>query len=82
MDAVAVVTAPEHVQRERVLARPGYDAARLDAILARQMHDTEKRARAHFVVDTGQGLDHARAQVREIMARLRAGDWKRDKAGA
>jgi dephospho-CoA kinase len=82
MDAVVVVTAPEHVQRERVLARPGYDAARLDAILARQMHDTEKRARAHFVVDTGQGLDHARAQVREIMARLRAGDWKRDKAGA
>jgi dephospho-CoA kinase len=82
MDAVVVVTAPEHVQRERVLARPGYDAARLDAILARQMRDAEKRARAHFVVDTGQGLDHARAQVREIMARLRAGDWKRDKGGA
>jgi dephospho-CoA kinase len=82
MDVVVVVTAPEHVQRERVLARPGYDAARLDAILARQMHDAEKRARAHFVVDTGQGMDHAREQVRAIMAKIRSGDWKRDKAGA
>jgi len=82
MDVVVVVSAPEHVQRERVLARPGYDAARLDAILARQMHDAEKRARAHFVVDTGQGMDHARQQVRAIMAKIRTGDWKRDKAGA
>jgi dephospho-CoA kinase len=82
MDAVVVVTAPAHVQRERVLARPGYDAARLDAILARQMQDAEKRARAHFVVDTGQGLEPARAQVREIMARLRAGDWKGAKSHA
>jgi dephospho-CoA kinase len=82
MDVVVVVTAPEHVQRQRVLARPGYDAARLGAILARQMHDAEKRARAHFVVDTGQGLEHARDQVRAIMAKIRTGDWKRDKAGA
>lgn len=82
MDVVVVVSAPEHIQRERVLARPGYDAARLEAILANQMHDTEKRARAHFVVDTGQGMDHARDQVRAVMARIRTGDWKRDKAGA
>jgi dephospho-CoA kinase len=82
MNVVVVVSAPEHVQRKRVLARPGYDAARLDAILARQMHDAEKRARAHFVVDTGQGLEPARAQVREIMARLRAGDWKGAKSHA
>ena len=82
MNVVVVVTAPEQIQRERVLARPGYDAARLDAILARQMHDAEKRARAHFVVDTGQGMDHAREQVRAIMAKIRSGDWKRDKAGA
>ena len=82
MNVVVVVTAPEQIQRERVLARPGYDAARLDAILARQMHDAEKRARAHFVVDTGQGMDHARDQVRAIMAKIRSGDWKRDKAGA
>jgi dephospho-CoA kinase len=82
MDVVVVVSAPEHVQRERVLARPGYDAARLDAILARQMHDAEKRARAHFVVDTGQGLEHARDQVRAIMARIRSGDWKDRKGDA
>ena len=74
MDAVAVVTAPEPVQRVRVLARPGYDAARLDAILARQMHDREKRARAHFIIDTSQGIDEARRQVREILATLRAPD--------
>lgn len=71
MHAVVVVTAPAELQRDRVLAREGMDEAKLDAILARQMADVEKRARAHFVVDTGQGLDHARAQVREILATLR-----------
>jgi dephospho-CoA kinase len=77
VDAVVVVTAPEPVQRERVLAREGYDAARLDAILAGQMHDMEKRARAHFVIDTGQGLEHARDQVRAVMATLRSGEWRK-----
>lgn len=71
VDAVVVVSAPEHVHRKRVLEREGMDEAKLDAILARQMHDVEKRARAHFVVDTSQGLDHARDQVREILATLR-----------
>jgi len=71
MDAVVVVSAPPEQQRERVLARPGMTPERLDAILSRQMHDAEKRARAHFVVDTGQGLEHARAQVAEIIAALR-----------
>lgn len=73
MDAVVVVSAPADLQRERVMARPGMDEAKLDAILARQMADAEKRARAHFVIDTGQGLDHARTQVRDVLARLRAG---------
>ena len=73
MDAVVVVSAPADLQRQRVLARPGMDEAKLDAILARQMADSEKRARAHFVIDTGQGLDHARAQVRDVLKRLRAG---------
>lgn len=73
MDAVVVVTAPADLQRQRVLARPGMDEAKLDAILARQMADAEKRARAHFVIDTGQGLDHARDQVRDVLKRLRAG---------
>ncbi len=73
VDAVVVVSAPADVQRRRVLAREGMSEARLDGILARQMADTEKRARAHFVVDTGQGLDHARAQVRDILTALRTG---------
>ena len=71
MDAVVVVSAPADVQRQRVLARPDMDEAKLDAILARQMADAEKRARAHFVIDTGQGLDHAREQVSEVLRVLR-----------
>ena len=53
-----------------MLAREGMSEAKLDAILARQMADAEKRARAHFVVDTSQGFDAARAQVRDIIAAL------------
>jgi dephospho-CoA kinase len=71
MDAVVVVTAPPEMQRARVLAREGMTPERLDAILARQMDDAEKRARAHFVVDTGRGLDAAREQVAEIIAVMR-----------
>ena len=73
MDAVVVVSAPADLQRQRVMARPGMDEAKLDAILARQMADAEKRARAHVVIDTGAGLDSARAQVRAVLTRLRAG---------
>jgi dephospho-CoA kinase len=72
VDAVVVVSAPPEMQRERVLARPGMTPDRLDATLAQQMADAEKRARAHFVVDTGRGLEAAREQVREIVARLRS----------
>lgn len=84
MDAVVVASAPEHQQRERVLARPGMSEERLDAILSRQMHDAEKRARAHFVVDTGRGLEPARQQVAEIIAILRDPQRRpsRDKAPA
>ncbi len=71
VDAVVVVTAPAEIQRERVLARPGMSPDRLDAILAQQMADAEKRARAHFVVDTSHGLEPARAQVAEIIAIMR-----------
>jgi dephospho-CoA kinase len=67
VDAVVVVTAPAEVQRARVLARPGMNADKLDAILAKQMPDAEKRARAHFIVDTSRGFDSARAQVRGIL---------------
>jgi len=71
VDAVVVASAPEAMQRERVLARPGMTSERLDAILAQQVADAEKRARAHFVVDTSRGLEPARAQVAEIIAAMR-----------
>lgn len=76
VDAVAVVSAPHHLQRERVLARPGLTDERLDAILARQTPDHEKRARAGFVIDTGVSLDETRRQVRQVIACLlaRAGE--------
>jgi dephospho-CoA kinase len=70
VDAIAVVTASPEIQRKRVLARPGMTEERFRQILARQMPDAEKRRRAHFVVDTGQGLDHARYQVRDILRAL------------
>jgi len=69
-DAVVVVSAPAEMQRARAFERPGMTANKLAAILAKQMPDAEKRARADFVVDTSQGFDHARAQVREILARV------------
>jgi dephospho-CoA kinase len=69
-DAVVVVSAPEDVQRARMLERPGMTAPKFTAILARQMSDAEKRKRADFVVDTSKGFDAAREQVREILARV------------
>ena len=68
---VVVVSAPADVQRARVLARPEMTEAKFEAILARQTPDAEKRARADFVIDTGQGLDHAHQQVRAVLAALR-----------
>ena len=59
------------VQRERVLARPGMTPEKFEAILARQLPDAEKRARADFVIDTGKGLDAASDQVRDILTLLR-----------
>jgi dephospho-CoA kinase len=73
VDVVVVASAPEAIQRERVLARPGWTAQRLDAVLAKQMRDAEKRQRAHFVIDTSQGLEPAREQVRRVISTLRLG---------
>ncbi len=70
-DAIAVASAPAETQRARVLARPGMSEAALEAILARQLPDAEKRARADFVIDTGAGVEAARHQARAILARLR-----------
>ena len=69
-DRVIVVSAPAEVQRERVLARPGMTGEKLDSILARQLPDAQKRARADFVVDTGTNLSTTEAQVRDIIACL------------
>jgi dephospho-CoA kinase len=69
-DAVVVVSAPADIQRARMLERPGMTEQKLAAILAKQMPDAEKRKRADFVVDTSKGFDAARAQVREILARI------------
>jgi dephospho-CoA kinase len=68
VDAVVVVSAPAQVQRARVLERPGMTVEKLEAILAKQMPDAEKRRRADFVVDTSKGFDAARAEVRAILA--------------
>lgn len=69
-DAVAVVTAPAEIQRERVLARPGMSEEKFAAILAKQMPDREKRERAHFLVDSGKGFARAEQDVRAIVRAL------------
>ena len=72
-DKVIVVSAPSEVQRVRALERHGMSPAKLDSILRRQMPDEEKRRRADFVIDTGADLSTTEAQVRDILACLRAG---------
>ena len=69
-DKVIVVSAPAEVQRHRVLSRPGMTEDKLNAILARQLPDAEKRRRADFVVDTGADLSTTEARVRDILACL------------
>ena len=69
-DKVIVVSAPTDVQRERVLARPGMTATKFDSILARQLPDADKRARADFVIDTGGPIAETKAQVASILACL------------
>ncbi|MDR7033800.1 dephospho-CoA kinase [Mesorhizobium sp. BE184] len=70
VDRIAVVSAPAEIQRRRVMARPGMTAQKFEAILARQVQDADKRAKADFVIDTGHGLRAARAQVEKIIASL------------
>ena len=75
VDAVVVVTADADIQRQRVLARPGMTTERFTAILERQTPDAEKRRRADFIIDTGHGLEAARAQVRTIVETVLSPDW-------
>jgi dephospho-CoA kinase len=70
VDKIAVVTAPAEIQRERVLSRPGVTPEKFEAILAQQMPDAEKRKRADFVIDTGNGLAAARQAVHAIIREL------------
>jgi dephospho-CoA kinase len=67
VDAVVVVTTTPEIQRRRILARDNMSGEKLDAILARQLPDAEKRRRADFVVDTSNGLDPVRARIRDIL---------------
>jgi dephospho-CoA kinase len=69
-DAVVVVSAPAAVQRARAFERAGMTESKFQSLLAKQMSDTEKRARADFIVDSGQGFEAARAQVREILRKV------------
>ncbi len=70
VDAIVVVSAPEDVQKARVLARPGMTEEKFRTILAKQVPDAEKRARADFVVHTEKGLEAAREEVRAILDAL------------
>ena len=69
-DAVVVVSAPSGTQRARVLERPGMTEQKFQALAGKQMSDGDKRARADFIVDSGQGFEAARQQVREILAQV------------
>ena len=67
VDAVVVVTTSPDIQRQRILARENMTGEKLDAILARQLPDAEKRKRADFIVDTSDGLDPVRTRIRDIL---------------
>lgn len=76
VDAVVVVTADASVQRARVMARPGMDADKFALLASRQTPEADKRAGADFLIDTGAGLEAARAQVAVILATVLQPGWK------
>jgi dephospho-CoA kinase len=76
VQAVVVVSAPEALQRSRVLARPGMSEDKLAALLARQTPDAEKRRRADFIIETDAGVEAAAQRVAEILATVRSSGWR------
>ncbi len=68
---IVVVSAPEEVQRARVLGRPGMTAEKLDDILMRQIPDAQKRERADFIIETSKGIDDARGQVQAVLQAIK-----------
>ncbi len=72
VDLVVVVSAPEAVQKARVLARPGMTEEKLAAILAKQLPDRDKRRQAHAVIETGFGLEPARRAVNDLIRAVAA----------
>lgn len=79
VDKIVVVSCAQEIQRQRVLSRPGMTEEKFEMILARQMPDAEKRRRADFIIDSGNGVEAARDQVREILQRLSAGSGNGEK---
>jgi dephospho-CoA kinase len=79
VDKVVVVSCAPEIQRQRVLSRPGMTEEKFEMILSRQMPDAEKRRRADFIIDSGNGVEAARDQVREILQRLGAGSGHGEK---
>jgi dephospho-CoA kinase len=77
VDVIVVASCDAEQQRKRVLARPNMSVEKFEFILSLQMPDAEKRRRADYIVDTGQGMDAARDQVRKIVAALRAREGRR-----
>jgi dephospho-CoA kinase len=77
VDAIVVVSAKPDIQRARVLARAGMTPQKLDAILARQLPDVEKRAKADFVIETDKGLPQTFEDVKRVVAALRERAKKR-----
>lgn len=73
VDKIAVVSAPLEIQRQRVLQRDGWTEEKFQAVLARQIPDSEKRMRADFIIDTSKGLEYAENEVDNIISRLMGG---------
>ncbi len=80
VDRIVVVSCEPGLQRERVLARPGMTEEKFQLILSRQVPDAQKRARANYIIDTGHGIDSARAQVKTIVTELREQAERTDNA--